>query len=129
MGKLLQWFKPSMEGVDGRASARSLTNLWYVILNTAISICIIVMCFQVLHQEHPNEKSIEAIKALTNLCMIFNIVILIIFGIVSIQQVNEGIRAFRGQQSTETKAEAQIQIKTEDEKTPINTTTSTATDS
>ena len=97
MGRLLKWLSPSMQGIDGKASARALTNFWYVALNTGISIAIVVLAFRIVDQPKPKTEAIAALKILVWLCVIYNLTILTIFGIVSIQQVNEGIRAFRGQ--------------------------------
>ena len=88
-----------MQGVDGKASARALTNFWYVLLNTGISISIVVLAYRISDQDKPTVEAISSLKILVWLCVIYNLTILVIFGIVSIQQLNEGIRAFRGQQS------------------------------
>lgn len=97
--KLFKWIAPSLQGIDGRASARALTNFWYVFLNSCISIAVVVLAYIIVYQEHPTIEAIAALKILVWLTVIYNLTILIIFGIVSIQQVNDGIRAFRGQQS------------------------------
>ena len=94
---LINWIKPSLEGIDGRSSARSLTNAWYVVINTIITVCILFLAKDIISQPHPNDKSVDTLWALIWLCVIFNVTILVIFGIVSIQQVTQGIRAFRGQ--------------------------------
>jgi predicted membrane protein len=95
--KLLKWLAPSMQSADGKASARALTNFWYVALNTAVTICAVKLAFIIVGQPNPTSEAIQALKIIVGLTIIYNITILIIFGIVSLQQVNEGIRAFRGQ--------------------------------
>lgn len=94
---LINWIKPSLQGADGKSSARALTNFWYVLLNTGISVAIVVLAYKIADQPKPNSEAVAALKILVWLCVIYNVTILIIFGIVSIQQVNDGIRAFRGQ--------------------------------
>lgn len=86
-----------MQGIDGKASARALTNFWYVALNSGISIAAVVLAYKIVEQPKPNGEAIAALKILIWLTVVYNITVLVIFGIVSIQQVNEGIRAFRGQ--------------------------------
>lgn len=124
MSKLFTWLKPSMEGPDGKASARSLTNFWYVILNTGITICVIILGFDIAHQQKPTDEAVVALRYLIYLCIIFNVTILIIFGIVSIQQVTEGIRAFRGQptmvEETTKTSKTITEIKPSTNEVPVN---------
>lgn len=101
MKSFIKWLAPSMEGKDGKSSARALTNFWYVFLNTGISVSIVVLAYKIAQQPKPTDEAIAALKILVWLCVIYNLTILVIFGIVSIQQLNEGIRAFRGQPQQE----------------------------
>ncbi|WP_256013098.1 hypothetical protein [Desertivirga xinjiangensis] len=96
MSKLIKWLAPSLQGPDGKSSARALTNFWYVLLNTGISISIVVLAYRISDQRKPTQEAIAALKILVWLCVIYNLTILVIFGIVTAQQVNEGIRALRG---------------------------------
>lgn len=95
--RLIKWIAPSLQGVDGKASARALTNFWYVLLNTGISISAVLLAYMIVEQPKPTDEAIQALKIIVWLTVIYNLTILVIFGIVSIQQVNEGIRAIRGQ--------------------------------
>ncbi len=108
---LINWIKPSLQGIDGKSSARALTNFWYVFLNSCISIAVVVLAYIIVYQPKPNAEAIAALKILVWLTVIYNITILVIFGIVSIQQVNDGIRAFRGQQSEPIKAGDEVTVK------------------
>jgi len=94
---LINWIKPSFQGPDGKSSARALTNFWYVFLNTVISVSAILLAYMIVDQPKPTAEAIQALKIIVWLTVIYNLTILIIFGIVSIQQVSDGIRAFRGQ--------------------------------
>lgn len=94
---LIKWIAPSFQGPDGKSSARALTNFWYVFLNTGITIAAVVLAYIIVDQPKPTDEAIAALKILVWLTIIYNLTILVIFGIVSIQQVNDGIRAFRGQ--------------------------------
>ena len=95
---LIKWLSPSMEGKDGKSSARALTNFWYVALNTAISICIIILAFNIVDKTDKtiNDSAVDALWALIWLSVIYNVTILLIFGIVSMQQVTELSRSIRG---------------------------------
>lgn len=97
--ELIQWIKPSLEGNDKKSSARAITNFWYVGLNTGITICTIILAFDIAHQLTPTIYSIQALKVLVGLCIIFNVVILLIFGIVSAQNLIQAIRSFRGEKT------------------------------
>ena len=109
--ELLQWIRPSLEGNDKKSSARAITNFWYVGLNTAITVCTVILAFDIAHQLTPTEQAVSALKILVQLCVIFNIVILLIFGIVSAQQLIQAIRSFRGEK-----------IETDGDKTKLETT-------
>jgi len=99
MKKLIQWLRSSVEGKDGKSSARALTNFWYVGLNTAITVCVIVLAFKIIAKTDTtvNKHAIDALWALIWLSVIYNLTILLIFGIVSMQQVTELSRSIRGQ--------------------------------
>lgn len=99
--RLIRWLAPSMQGTDGKASARALTNLWYVLLNTAISVAVVVLAFRIVDQSKPTLEAVSALKALILLCVIHNLTVLILFGIITIQQVTQGIRAFKGQDKSD----------------------------
>ena len=93
---LIQYLKPSIEGKDGKASARALTNVWYVMLNTLLSLGVLYLCFTVVKAKEVNSQAVNAIWALIWLVVIYNVTVLVIFGIVTAQNLNEGIRAIRG---------------------------------
>ena len=96
MKKLLSWLRPSMEGKDGKSSARALTNFWYVLLNTILSLGVLYLVYYIIKLEQVNTEAVNALWALIWLIVIFNVTILVIFGIVTAQNINEGIRAIRG---------------------------------
>jgi hypothetical protein len=96
MKKLLTWLKGSMEGKDGKSSARALTNFWYVFLNTILSLGVLYLVYYIIKAEVVNNQAVNALWALIWLIVIYNVTILTIFGIVTAQNINEGIRAIRG---------------------------------
>ena len=96
MKNLINWIKPSVEGKDGKASARALTNIWYVFLNTILSIGALYLVNYIVTADKVNVEAVNALWVLIRLILIFNITILIIFGIVTAQNINEGIRAIKG---------------------------------
>lgn len=96
VSEFITWLRPSVEGKDGRSSARALTNVWYVILNTMLSIGVLMLVKHIVTVDKVNERAVEALWVLIWLIIILNAVILIIFGLVTAQNVNEGIRAFKG---------------------------------
>lgn len=100
---LIQWLKPSLEGKDGKASARALTNWWYVGLNTILSFGVLYLVYFIIKSKVVNNEAVNALWALIWLIVIYNITILTIFGIVTAQNLNEGIRAIRGMQEPESK--------------------------
>jgi len=85
-----------MEGQDGKASARALTNVWYVILNTILSVGVLYLVTWIIKEKVTNPEAVKALWALIWLIVIYNVTILLIFGIVTVQNINEGIRAFKG---------------------------------
>lgn len=96
MNKIIKWLKPSVEGLDGKASARALTNSWYVFLNTILSLGVLYLVYIVVKSDKVNSEAVLAIKSLIWLIVIYNITILLIFGIVTIQNVTQLTRAFKG---------------------------------
>jgi hypothetical protein len=96
MNKIIKWLKPSFEGADGKSSARALTNGWYVFLNTILSLGVLYLVYIVVKSETVNSEAVLAIKSLIWLIVIYNITILLIFGIVTIQNVTQLTRAFKG---------------------------------
>lgn len=99
--KFINWIRSSVEGKDGKSSARALTNFWYVALNTGISICVVVLAFTIVSKTNAtiNDSAVDALWGLIWLSVIFNLTILLIFGIVSMQQVTELSRSIRGNDS------------------------------
>lgn len=129
---LFLWVKPSMEGPDGKSSARALTNAWYVALNSVITVGVMYLCFKVALAPTVNKEAVNAIWALIWLVVIYNATVLLIFGIVTAQNITSGIRAIRGTDDKEetitvkTETVSEIKPATKDEKASVtNTTTST----
>ena len=129
----LSWVKPSMEGKDGKASSRALTNFWYVGLNTVLSLGILYLSYTVVIAQIVNNQAVHAIWALIWLVVIYNVTVLLIFGIITAQNVTEGIRAVRGTNKEEpiivkTETISEIKPATDETKKPVITNTTSSTD-
>ncbi len=128
---LFSWVKPSMEGPDGKSSARAITNAWYVGLNTIISLGILYLCYIVVKSEKVLPQAISAIWALIYLVAIYNGTILLIFGIVSAQNIISFVKGVRGNSdktedtiTVETKTVSEIKPGSPDEKPIVTSSTS-----
>lgn len=99
---IIQWLRPSLEGKDGKSSARAITNFWYVGLNTLIALSTIILAFLIIDKtdSQVNKYSVDVLWALIWLTGVYNITVLLVFGIVSLQQVTELSRSIRGENSS-----------------------------
>ena len=115
--KFIIWLRSSFQGKDGRSSARALTNFWYVILNSGISICIIILAFVIVSKTNVtvNNYAVDAMWALIWLSVIYNLTILLIFGIISIQNVIELSKSIRGEDESKPEIRPPDPVKSESE--------------
>jgi hypothetical protein len=97
MNKILNWFKASLEGTDGKSSSKALTLLWAVILVTALHIAFMYIGIRVAERAVPTEASLKVMDRLRDLIGIDWTVMLILFGVVTIQTLIQAFKAFRGQ--------------------------------
>lgn len=115
---LIDFIKPSMQGNDGKASARALTNFWYVGINTAVITFMCCLAHTIVTQSVVNAQAVNALKVIFWVFVVINLVILLIFGIITAQNVNESIRAIKGQPQ-----QLEIETKTNTTVTPVGDTT------
>jgi beta-lactamase regulating signal transducer with metallopeptidase domain len=99
--KFLSWLSPSFQGIDGKSSARALTNFWYVLLNSSVTICVVVLGFIIAIKPEVNNYAVDVMWVLVWLIVIYNLTVLLIFGIISIQNVIELSKSIRGKDDTE----------------------------
>lgn len=109
MNKLLKWLSASLEGNDGKSSSKAITLLWVVILVTVLHVTIIYLALRITEQVVPTEASLKVMDRLRDLISIDWTVMLVLFGVVTIQSLIQAMKAFRGQPTettiTETKHE------------------------
>lgn len=96
MKKLIEFLKPSLLGNDGKASARSLTNAWIVVIVTALSANHIYLTNYIIKQTVPNNTVINIIDANTYLILVLCAFIGVLFGIIAFQSITELVRTVRG---------------------------------
>lgn len=116
MINLIKFLKPSLTGNDGKASARSLTNAWIVVLVTALVVNHITLTNYIIRQTTPNNTVVNIIDANTYLILVLCAFIGVLFGIIAFQSITELVRTVRGGSA------APIEVKTN------TTTTVTPTD-
>lgn len=109
----ITWIRSSLEGKDNRSSARALTSWWYVVLNTLLTFAIVYLVYVVVLADKVNNEAVSAIWALLWLIVIYNATVLVIYQLVTAQNITEFTRAFRGNTepikvttNTETKIES-----------------------
>jgi len=102
---IIDFIKPSLQGSDGKSSARALTNFWYVALNSLVSIATVVLAYIIVLDKNETKYAIDVLWVLVWVAGIYNLTILVIYGIVSFQNITEGIRAFRGQPASPVEVE------------------------
>jgi len=125
MGKLLDFLKPSVQGNDGKASARALTNFWYVAMDTVLMLSIIVLAYIIVTGNHEKETAIFALKLLIWASGLYKVTVLLLYAVISYQQVNETVRALKGSDSSPTPL--QVETKTVVTQADGSTTDATAT--
>ena len=94
--KLIKWLKSSVEGKDGRSSARALTNFWYVFLNTFIVFHVAYEIDKIIAKESLSPLIEKVLWVEFWVFVILNATVLIIFGIVTIQNLTELTKAVKG---------------------------------
>jgi heme/copper-type cytochrome/quinol oxidase subunit 2 len=112
MKDFINWLRPTVEGKDGKSSARALTNVWYVVLNSILSLGVLYLVYFIIKSDKINDQAVNAIWALIWLIAIYNLTVLAIFGIVTAQNLTELARIARGASNdpitVTTKAETEI---------------------
>lgn len=97
MNKIITWLSSSLEGTDGKSSSKALTLLWVVILVTALHIAFIYLAIKIAEKSVPTEASLKVMDRLRDLIGINWTVMLILFGVVTVQTIIQALKAFRGQ--------------------------------
>lgn len=97
MNKFLLWLKDSLEGNDGKSSAKMLTLVWIVILASTLDIIFIIISFRIVEQNAPTASSLAVLDRLRDLIGLHFIVMLILFGVATIASLVQLFKVIRGQ--------------------------------
>lgn len=85
---LFNAFASTLKGNDGKISSRKTTAFWFVILATADVVCVLVMIWLALFRQVPlTEYTIKLLGISVDMLMVICAMILLLFGIVTIQQI------------------------------------------
>lgn len=101
MKKLIHWISASLEGTDGRSSAKALTLMWLVVLSSYLHYAYIKICYKIVEQQAPTEASLKTLDRLRDLISIDWTVMLILFGVATVAMLIQLFKAFRGQPTDE----------------------------
>lgn len=132
---ILQWLSSSLEGQDGKSSSKALTLLWAVILITALHIVFMYLAIAIAKTAIPTEASLKVMDRIRDLIGIDWTVMLILFGVVTLQTLVQAFKAFRGQPTqdpiyTETKTKTTVtEIKPKENEEHTTTSGTPASDS
>lgn len=86
--KIYNFLLPTIVGPDGKTSSRKITAFWFTALATVNTLCIIAIVFFSIQQDKPsNLNNNLALGYLIDLMYVLCGMILLLFGIVTFQQV------------------------------------------
>lgn len=97
MNKFIEWLKASLEGNDGKSSAKMLTLLWAVVLVTALHVVFMIIAFRVVEKTAPTQASLDTMDRIRDLIALDWIILLILFGVATIASIIQIFKLFRGQ--------------------------------
>ena len=124
----IEWVKKAFEGNDGIASSRSLTNVWYVVFSSCLSVSFVTIVYIILLSDKVNENTTVVLKMLLWLILVYLVMVLLLFSVVTIQQVIQTAKAVRGEKDNTNPIEVisttETKIKTKDDEKTITSTSS-----
>lgn len=92
--------RESIVGADGKGSSKNFTALWIVILVTVLHVIFMVIGYRIVDKVVPTEQSLKVMDRLMQLISINYTVLLILFGLVSVQTILQALNIFRGKGSS-----------------------------